>query len=270
MSHADGPKIGIPSEPGEYDVGMLALLQAIWGDGFLSPGGAEEIARVLEGSDIGGCRVLDIGCGLGAVDELLVTRHGASSVVGIDIDPALLEDMRGRIERAGLADRISGIKVDPGPLPFEAAAFDVVFSKDSMVQIPDKPALFAEILRVLKPAGRFIASDWLRGGTGAYSPEMMEYFRLEGIAYNMVTLDESAAALRAAGFVGVEIRDRNAWYLGLARRELESMEGDLKPTLLTRIGPARTQHFLDNWRQLVLVLERGELRPGHLRASKPG
>ena len=108
MSHADGPKIGIPSEPGEYDAGMLALLQAIWGDGFLSPGGAEEIARVLEGSDIGGCRVLDIGCGLGAVDELLVTRHGASSVVGIDIDPALLEDMRGRIERAGLADRISG------------------------------------------------------------------------------------------------------------------------------------------------------------------
>ncbi len=269
MSHA-GPKIGIPSEPGEYDAGMLALLQAIWGDGFLSPGGAEEIARVLEGSDIARCRVLDIGCGLGAIDELLVARHGASSVVGIDIDPALLEGMRGRIERAGLADRISGIKVDPGPLPFEAAAFDVVFSKDSMVQIPDKPALFAEILRVLKPAGRFIASDWLRGGTGAYSPEMMEYFRLEGIAYNMVTLDESAAALRAAGFVDVEIRDRNAWYVGLARRELESMEGDLKPTLLARIGPARTQHFLDNWRQLVLVLERGELRPGHLKASKPG
>ncbi len=270
MSHADGPKVGIPSEPGEYDAGMLALLQTIWGDGFLSPGGAEEIARVLEGSDIAGYRVLDIGCGLGAVDELLVTRHGASSVVGIDIDPALLEGMRGRIERAGLAGRISGIKVDPGPLPFEAASFDVVFSKDSMVQIPDKPALFAEILRVLKPAGRFIASDWLRGGTGAYSPDMMEYFLLEGIAYNMVTLDESADALRAAGFVDVEIRDRNAWYLGLARRELASMEGDLKPTLLARIGAVRTQHFLDNWRQLVLVLERGELRPGHLKASKPG
>ena len=125
------------------------------------------------------------------------------------------------------------------------------------------------ILRVLRPGGRFIASDWLRGGSGDYSPEMMEYFRLEGIAYNMVTLEESAAALRAAGFVDVEIRDRNAWYAELARKELSSMEGELKPTLLSRIGPARTRHFLDNWRQLVLVLERGELRPGHLRASKP-
>ena len=69
-----------------------------------------------------------------------------------------------------------------------------------MVQIPDKAAIFAEILRVLRPGGRFIASDWLRGGSGAYSPEMMEFFRLEGIAYNMATLEESAAALRAAGF----------------------------------------------------------------------
>ena len=63
------------------------------------------------------------------------------------------------------------------------------------MQIPDKAAIFAEILRVLRPGGRFIASDWLRGGSGAYSPEMMEFFRLEGIAYNMASLEESAAAL---------------------------------------------------------------------------
>jgi SAM-dependent methyltransferase len=267
--NTDTARIGVPSEPGEYDAAMLELLQLLWGDGFLSPGGTEEIARVMEGSDVTGCRVLDIGCGLGAVDELLVTRHGAASVVGIDIDPVLLAAMRSRMERAGLSGRVEGMRVDPGPLPFDAAGFDVVFSKDSLVQIPDKPALFAEILRVLKPGGRFLASDWLRGGTGAYSPEMMEYFRLEGIAYNMVTLEESAAALRLAGFADVEIRDRNAWYLRLARRELDAMQGPLKSSLVARIGAARTQHFLANWRQLVLVVERGELRPGHLKAAKP-
>ncbi|MGP0057124.1 MAG: class I SAM-dependent methyltransferase, partial [Steroidobacteraceae bacterium] len=152
-------KIGQPSEPGEYDAGMLALLQIIWGDGFLSPGGADEIERLLEGSNIEGCEVLDIGCGLGVIDELLVRQYRARSVVGIDIDPALLNDMQRRIERAGLASRIRGQKVDVGPLPFPAASFDVVFSKDSMVQIPDKPAIYAEVLRVLRPGGRFIASD---------------------------------------------------------------------------------------------------------------
>src|SRR5271170_3949999 len=133
MSDGNAPKIGQASEPGEYDAAMLTLLQIIWGEGFLSPGGAEEVARLLEGSDIGDCRVLDIGCGLGAIDELLVTQYRAQSVVGIDIDPSLLSSMQERIERAGLANRIRGQQVHPGPLPFEAASFDVVFSKDSLV-----------------------------------------------------------------------------------------------------------------------------------------
>jgi len=268
VSRTEPVKIGQLSEPGEYDEGMLTLLQIIWGDGFLSPGGGEEVARLLEGSDIAGCEVLDIGCGLGAVDELLVRAHGARSVVGVDIDPTLIARMRERIERAGLTGRIRGQRVDGGTLPFEAASFDVVFSKDSLVQIPDKRAIFADILRVLRPGGRFIASDWLRGGSGAYSPEMMEFFRLEGIAYNMVSLEESAAALRAAGFGGVEIRDRHAWYLALAQRELESMEGALKAVIVSRIGADRAQYFIDDWRQLVLVVKRGELRPGHLKAAK--
>ena len=257
------------SEPGEYDEAMLTLLQLIWGDGFLSPGGAGEIERLLEGSDIRGCRVLDIGCGLGAIDELLVRRFGAASVVGIDIDPHLVQGLQRRIAAAGLADRIVGETVDGGPLPYPDQSFDVVFSKDSLVQIPDKPVLFAEILRVLKPQGRFIASDWLRGGSGPYSSEMLEFFRLEGITYNMATLDESAAVLSAAGFTDIEVRDRNAWYRDLARREAAALQGELYPVLCAKIGAARAEHFVTNWRQMVVVLERGELRPGHLKAVRP-
>jgi SAM-dependent methyltransferase len=270
MSQQESSKVGGLSEPGEYDESMLTLLQIIWGDGFLSPGGGEEIERLLEGSSIAGCTVLDIGCGLGAVDELLVRTHGARSVVGVDIDPQLVERMQARMARAGLGDRILGRCVEGGPLPFETASFDVVFSKDSLVQIPDKAAIFAEILRVLRPGGRFIASDWLRGGSGDYSAEMMEFFRLEGIAYNMASLEQSATALRAAGFRDVQIRDRHDWYLPLARRELKSMEGSLGPLIVSRIGAERARYFIDDWRQMVRVLERGELRPGHLKAVKPG
>jgi SAM-dependent methyltransferase len=262
-------KIDQDSEVGEYDSGMQALLQLVWGEGFLSPGGADEVAYLLEGSDIRGCKLLDIGAGLGAVDELLVTRHGAASVVGVDIDPVLLKQLDARIARARLADRISSLCVTPGPLPFESGSFDVVFSKDAIVHIPDKAALYADIHRILRPGGRFIASDWLRGGTGAYSAEMMEFFRIEGVTYNMVTLEQCAAAVRRAGFVDVEVRDRNEWYRALAQRELESMEGELRPVIIERIGPERAEHFVANWRQLVLVLRRGELRPGHIKAVKP-
>jgi phosphoethanolamine N-methyltransferase len=262
-------KVGKASEPGEYDAAMLALLQIIWGEGFLSPGGAEEVARLLEGSDIRGADVLDIGCGLGAVDEILIRSYAARSVTGIDIDPLLLALMEQRMASAGLTDRIRAQRVEPGPLPFASSSFDVVFSKDSMVQIPDKASIFAEVLRVLRPGGRFIASDWLRGGSGEYSDEMQEFFRLEGIAYNMASLDESAAIMRAAGFIEVEVRDRHEWYAPLARRELASMQGPLHGLIVREIGEERARHFIEDWRQLVVVLDRGELRPGHLKAIKP-
>jgi SAM-dependent methyltransferase len=261
-------KIGQTSEAGEYDEAMQTLLQLVWGDGFLSPGGAAEVALLLEGSDLRGCRVLDIGCGLGGVDELLVLGHGAQAVVGVDIDPALLARMDERMRAAGLSLQVTTRCVEPGPLPFAAGEFDVVFSKDAIVQIPDKRSVFAEAYRVLRPDGRLIASDWLRGGSVSYSPEMREFFRLEGIAYNMASLEESAATLREVGFSEVEVRDRNEWYRARARAELASLAGEWRATLEARIGGERTEHFIANWRQLVLVLERGELRPGHLKARK--
>ncbi len=262
-------KVDQPSEAGEYDPGMQTLLQLLWGEGFLSPGGAAEVAYLLEGSRIAGCSVLDIGCGLGAVDQLLITRHGARSVLGVDIDPALLAAMRRRIERAGLSGQVATLCVKPGPLPLADNSFDVVFSKDAIVQIPDKAAVFADAYRVLRSGGHLIVSDWLRGGTGSYSREMLEYFRLEGIAYNMANITETTAALTGAGFIEIEVRDRNEWYRDLARRELTALAGELRPLVAEQIGAERAAHFIDNWRQLVLVLERGELRPAHLRARKP-
>jgi phosphoethanolamine N-methyltransferase len=262
-------KIERPSEAGEYDPAMQALLQLLWGDGFLSPGGAAEVACLLEGSNIAGSRVLDIGCGLGAVDELLVRRHGARSVLGVDVDPGLLAIMVSRIERAGLAGQVTTLCVEPGRLPLADGSFDVVFSKDAIVQIPDKAAVFADAYRLLRPGGSLVVSDWLRGGSGSYSDEMLEFFRLEGIAYNMASMAETTATLARVGFLEIEARDRSEWYGELARRELAALEGELRPLVTERIGRERAEHFVTNWRQMVWVLESGELRPAHIKARKP-
>jgi hypothetical protein len=85
----------------------------------------------------------------------------------------------------------------------------------------------------------------------------------------MANIPETTAALSRAGFIDIEVRDRNEWYRELARRELAALEGELRALVTERIGTERAAHFINNWRQLVRVLERGELRPAHLKACKP-
>ena len=51
----------------EYDDDAIRFLEALWGDGYLSPGGPDEVDRVLEGLSLRGKTVLDIGCGSGGI-----------------------------------------------------------------------------------------------------------------------------------------------------------------------------------------------------------
>jgi len=55
----------------EYHDAMITLLETIWGKGFMAPGGAGNVAIQVDGLDLIGKRVLDIGCGLGGPDHLL-------------------------------------------------------------------------------------------------------------------------------------------------------------------------------------------------------
>ncbi|MEX2629330.1 MAG: methyltransferase domain-containing protein [Tistlia sp.] len=262
--------MGGTSEP-EYEYGddLVESLEILWGEGFLSPGGPEEVARLLEGTDLRGLRVLDIGCGVGGVDLLLARDYGAASVVGIDIEPPLVEKAEGLAARHGLGDRIAFRTVEPGPLPFPEAAFDAVFSKDSLIHIEDKDALFAEVFRVCRPGGLFVASDWLRGGDGPLSPEMARYVESEGLSFGMASPERYRAALERAGFLEIELADRNPWYREVARRELAALEGELGERMAATVGPAMRDKNLAIWRNMLVVLDSGEHRPTHIKARRP-
>jgi len=190
-----------------YHQALIDLLEDIWGEGFMSPGEAEEVARILEGFDIRGRSVLDIGCGAGGIDLALVRNHAAAYVTGVDVEDTVLARARALVARSDLGDRIDLAKVAPGPLPFPPGSFDVVFSKDSIVHIPDKHALMAGVARVLKPGGWFFASDWLIGHDGPPSPEMRAYMESKALDFGMASPARHLEACTAAGFAEVEIRD---------------------------------------------------------------
>jgi SAM-dependent methyltransferase len=257
-----------PSED-HYPARMIAMLEAIWGEGFLSPGGPEEVARVIGAHDLTGASVLDIGCGAGGIDITLVRNHGAAYVTGLDVEDPVLAHARTLVRRAGLSDRIGLIKVAPGPLPFPPGSFDVVFSKDSIVHIPDKHALMAEVFRVLKPGGWFLASDWLIG-SDRISPLMADYIAAEGLDFGMATPQRYLQAMTAAGFEHGSAMSRNAWYRQRAREELERLEGDVGKAAAGVVGRDFVDQNIGIWRRMIPVLDSGEHCPTHLAARKPG
>lgn len=254
----------------EYDNKFIAFLETVWGDGFLSPGGPKEVAMVLKGSDISGRRVLDIGCGIGGIDILLVRDFHAGNVLGIDVEAPVLESSRKRAADNGLADRISYRLVEPGPLPLADESFGVVFSKDAMIHIPDKAALFADVFRILEPGGLFVASDWMRCDANPPSPEMKYYIESEGLSFEMNPPEDYEKALKIAGFRDIVLKDRNLWYAEQAKKEYAQMKGPLYPTLVERAGREESDRIIEVWRAMCIVLESGELRPSHIRAVKPG
>lgn len=253
-----------------YDDATTAFLEELWGEGYLSPGGPDEVARILEGLDLAGRTVLDVGCGSGGITLALARDFGAGRVIGLDVEAPVCAKARARVAAAGLAERIEIREVTPGPFPLADASVDVVFSKDSIVHIPDKAALAREAFRVLRPGGWFAASDWLIGHDGRPSPEMAHYIACEALDFGMASPSAYRAALEAAGFVDLALVDRNAWYREVARSELERLRGPVGERAKAIIGPDGVARQIRTWEAMVVVLETGEHCPHHFRGRRPG
>jgi len=253
----------------EYDDTAIRFLEALWGDGYLSPGGPDEVDRVVAGLDLTGKQVLDIGCGSGGIALHLVARHDAGHVTGFDVEAPVIEAANIRALDRGLSNRADFVHGAPGPLPFGDASFDVAFSKDALLHVPDKDALFREIFRVLKPGGVFAASDWMIGHDGEPSPEMKAYVAAEGLSFSMASPARYRVAMERAGFVNITNTDRNPWYREVARGELALLKGPLYDRVAEAVGRDYVDKNIHTWEAMQKVLDSGEHRPTHLRGWKP-
>ena len=113
--------------------------------------------RVLESADsVGVRRVLEVGCGQGVGIELILTEFGDAEVVGIDVDPKMVQRAKRRLAAGGRAVVQLG---DVCALPFEDGSFDVVVDFAAIHHVPDWKAALNEVSRLLRPGGQFLFED---------------------------------------------------------------------------------------------------------------
>ena len=150
--------------------------------------------------------VLDLGSGAG-IDLLVAAQKVGPTgrVIGVDMTEAMIDKARANIAEAGL----NNVEVREGiieKLPIEDASVDWVISNCVINLSPDKPKVFAEIARVLKPGGRMIVSDIV-------AEEIPGWVRENKALYNSCiagAISEAAyvAGLERAGLTDVAVQDR--------------------------------------------------------------
>lgn len=151
-----------------------------------------------------GQTVLDLGSG-GGLDCILAAQKVGETgrVFGVDMTPEMLEKARANIKRLGLEN----VEFRQGyleSLPLGDESIDVVISNCVINLSPDKPQVFREIFRVLKPGGRVAVSDIVTDGP---LPEAVKS-SLSGWAAcvsGAIDVNEYTSAMKAAGLVDVQV-----------------------------------------------------------------
>ena len=150
--------------------------------------------------------VLDLGSGAG-IDLLLAAKKVGPTgrAIGVDMTDEMIARAQQNIAVSGM-DNIEMRKGVIEKLPVESSSVDWVISNCVINLSPEKPKVFAEIARVLKPGGRMMVSDIV-------AQEMPDWIRQNQGLYNScvagaISEEEYLEGLRAAGLEDVEIRER--------------------------------------------------------------
>ena len=141
--------------------------------------------------------VLDAGAGLGGPARYLADRYGCR-VIGIDLTPLFVEVGHLLNERTGFEGLVDLRVGDITDLPLDEASVDHVWTQHVAMNIADRPRLYAELRRVLKPGGRFALFDVIAGGGGELLLPVP--WATEPHQSHLVTRDELRRLLEDAGF----------------------------------------------------------------------
>lgn len=242
-------------DPEQVTVEQLAPL-----DHFHSFGvaGTLEMARVTQIAATD--RALDVGGGVGGPARLLAHRIGCAVTV-LDLSPDFCALGETLTAWTHLAEKVTFVCGSALEAPFPDASFDVVWTQHASMNIADKPRLYTEVHRVLRPGGRFALFDVLAGPN---APMIFPVPWAEGPETSfLLPPDEIRALVTSAGFrerswaEGAEVTQRFTQPVVSAGAP-ERLDPDLSVNvLMDALGPERVRNVQRNMQAGSITLALG-------------
>jgi cyclopropane fatty-acyl-phospholipid synthase-like methyltransferase len=175
--------------PDSWPESRLHIVQRIWGQDFLKPGGEKNVIDLIRPLALNGDHtVLDIGAGLGGSSRTIARETGAW-VSGYEANEDLARAAMELSKMAGLT-RKAPIKAlsKEGP-DQKAKSVNAMFSKEALYKIEDKEAMLAAVHETLRPHAQVLLTDYVESGIGETSPELQAWTTSERTPAHLWTLD---------------------------------------------------------------------------------
>jgi phosphoethanolamine N-methyltransferase len=251
------------SEAQRYSRRNILRSEFMYGRGFQSPGGVEAVESFCARLDLRpGMRALEIGSGLGGSALYLAERHGVD-VLGLDVAEAMIEISNERRLEAGLAGvdfRLGDIRT----AALEAGSFDLAWTRDCVLYIAEKAAVWRQVARCLKPGGQLFVTDFARSA-GPLSPGFQAY--LDACSYHLETLDDYARGLAAAGLKVLVADDVTPEFVEGLEREKALLERR-RDEFFGQFGQEDYDYLMERWDQKIAFCRGGDMKWGLFVARK--
>ena len=251
---------------GQYSRTGILRYEKIFGEHYIRTGGhatTENLCARLGSALRPGARVLDVGSGIGGAAFHLAKAYGAK-VTGIDLAEEMDAIARERVGQLGLTDSVDFVLGDVLKTDFPQP-FDIIWSRDAFMHIPDKAQLFSRLYSLMAPGGRLVITDYARGKTPG-SPEFEQY--IEKTGYSVIEPEQYGDRLRAAGFVNVVVDDATARFIEILRAEENRLVSD-RADFLSSFSAADLDYLVDRWNMKIGFCQAGDMKWGNYVADRP-
>eukprot|EP00299_Pterocystis_sp_00344_P016732 c8396_g1_i1.p1 GENE.c8396_g1_i1~~c8396_g1_i1.p1 ORF type:complete len:507 (-),score=114.77 c8396_g1_i1:23-1543(-) len=252
----------------QYDVNGILRYEKIFGSGFVSTGGLDTTEPFVASLNLQpGEHVIDVGSGIGGGAFYMAEKYKVR-VLGLDLSTNMVGIALDRSINAKLD--VTFEIADATQVLFPDGVFDVVYSRDTILHIEDKGALFKRFFRWLRPGGRLLISDYCRGEDSEQhrlSEEFKAYVAQRN--YHLLTIPEYAQLIEEAGFANVVGADKTDLFLECLHKELTRMADPvLREDFLGQFTAEDLQYLEDGWKAKVRRVHDGDQKWGLFTAVK--
>ena len=198
-----------------------------------------------------GWSVLDLGCGTGELARQLAERAGCESV-GVSNSQVQMAEANAAARAANLDGLAKFQFADAHSLPFPDARFDAALAVESLCQMEDRPRVFSELGRVLRPGGRLVVVDFAE--RVPISPGQKDFLTAEQQA-DFMRFGEIGDLFGRAGFHLLESMDLS-WNSPLSQATMLEAIRQRRTELSAHYSAEFIDTFEDNWMKISEIFEK--------------